>query len=247
MIRTIWLAFLLAFLMPLATHAAWWQLQDHPRSWSEANWSSAGILPPASARRAAVVHVLAGRTGRWKGIFAHHTWIVVKPEGASRYTRYDVVGWGRPVRTDAYAPDGRWYGDTPRILLTIEGAEAARLIPRIRAAVASYPHVEHGTYVVWPGPNSNTFVAHVARAVPELAPSLLPTAIGKDFGGWPVHAGRAPSGTGGQLSLGGLFGVTVAWVEGFEVNVLGLVAGLDIRRPALKLPGWGRVGLPASA
>jgi hypothetical protein len=29
--------------------------------------------------------------------------------------------------------------------------------------------------------------------------------------------------------------------------VLGLVAGFDLRRPALKLPGWGRIGAPIEA
>jgi hypothetical protein len=29
-----------------------------------------------------------------------------------------------------------------------------------------------------------------------------------------------------------------------EFNVLGLVAGLDLRHPAVKLPGFGRIGLP---
>ena len=32
-----------------------------------------------------------------------------------------------------------------------------------------------------------------------------------------------------------------AWDEGIEVNVLGLVAGVDVRNPAIKLPGVGRV------
>jgi hypothetical protein len=40
----------------------------------------------------------------------------------------------------------------------------------------------------------------------------------------------------------GLLGFSVGWVEGIEVNVLGLVTGIDIRRPALKLPGFGRIG-----
>ena len=189
------------------------------------------------------MHVLAGRTGRWKGIFAHHSWIVIKAKGASRYTRYEVVGWGRPVRIDAYAADGRWYGDTPRILLTLRGADAERAIPRIIGAVAAYPYAASGSYVMWPGPNSNTFIATIARAVPELAPALLPTAIGKDFSGWPGRIGLAPSGTGPELSLGGLLGLTVGWIEGIEINVLGLVAGMDLRRPALKLPGWGRIGI----
>jgi hypothetical protein len=34
----------------------------------------------------------------------------------------------------------------------------------------------------------------------------------------------------------------LGWVEGLEVNVLGLVAGLDLRHPAVKLPGFGRIG-----
>jgi hypothetical protein len=36
-------------------------------------------------------------------------------------------------------------------------------------------------------------------------------------------------------------GVSAGGYEGIEVNVLGLVFGLDLRQPALKLPGIGRV------
>jgi len=75
---------------------------------------------------------------------------------------------------------------------------------------------------------------------------LLPTAIGKDFAGWPVYAGTTPSRTGFQISIGGLLGFSIGWVEGLEINVLGLVAGVDFRRPALKLPGWGRLGMAAA-
>jgi hypothetical protein len=39
-----------------------------------------------------------------------------------------------------------------------------------------------------------------------------------------------------------LIGVKLGWVEGVEVNFLGLVAGLDLRHPALKLPAFGRIG-----
>jgi hypothetical protein len=41
-------------------------------------------------------------------------------------------------------------------------------------------------------------------------------------------------------------GLTVGWVEGIEVNILGAVAGVDFRRPALKLPGLGRLGAVAT-
>lgn len=243
--RLFLLLFIALFLLPLASHAAWWTAQKHPASFSEADWSASGVLPPPKVDTEAVVYVLAGRTGRWKGIFAHHSWIVVKPRGASRYTRYDVVGWGNPVRTDAYPPDGRWYSDTPVIVATLRGAAAERAIPRIRDAVAAYPYAARGSYTIWPGPNSNTFVATIVRTVPDLATGLLPTALGKDYAGTWLYAGNTPSGTGLQLSINGAAGLSVGWVEGIEINLFGLVAGLDIRRPALKLPGWGRVGLAA--
>ena len=38
-------------------------------------------------------------------------------------------------------------------------------------------------------------------------------------------------------------GVSLGWVEGIELNFLGLITGVDLRRPAIKLPGWGRIGL----
>ena len=39
-----------------------------------------------------------------------------------------------------------------------------------------------------------------------------------------------------------MLGLKVGWVEGIEFNLFTLVAGLDIRRPAVKLPGIGRIG-----
>ena len=192
------------------------------------------------------MRIYAARTGRWRGIFAHHSWIVVKEAGASRYTRFDKVGWGSPVRTDGWPADGRWFGHPPEVILALDGAEAERVIPKIRAAVQDYPYRAFGDYRVWPGPNSNTFVAHVLQSVPELGAALPPTAIGKDWQPRDRWLGWTPSRTGVRVSLGGFAGITVGWVEGLEVNVLSLVAGLDIRRPALKLPGWGRIGMAAA-
>jgi hypothetical protein len=239
-------AFCLAFLAPLAVRAGVWLTEDRPAGWSTADWSSAGILEPASAVPQARVMVMAGRTGGWRGIFAVHSWIVVKREGATSYTRYDVVGWGTPLRTNMRPPDGRWYGNRPTIIADLRGPDAAALIPAIERAVATYPHRDWGDYRAWPGPNSNTFVQEVLRAVPQAGIVLPPHAIGKDFradGSW---VGLTASGTGVELALRGLFGVKLGWVEGVEVNVLGAVAGLDIRRPALKLPGFGRIGLPSA-
>ena len=106
-----------------------------------------------------------------------------------------------------------------------------------RAAAQSYPYAT--SYSVWPGPNSNTFIAHLARGIPELELTLPSTAIGKDY--LPVGQlfARTPSGTGEQLSLSGVLGLAAARDEGLEVNLFGLVVGVDLRHPGIKLPGIG--------
>ena len=240
--RKVLLAIFLLFLAPLAVHAALYAGKDHPASFRQANWSSVGMLPAATAHREARLLIFTGRTGRWKGIFSVHSWVVFKPEGARNWSRYDVVGWGNPVRSNGWAPDGRWYGDIPRVLVDVRGDQAAKLIPRVQAAIAGYNYRNDGDYRVWPGPNSNTFVAAVLRAVPELAVALPANAVGKDFRDG-LYAGLTDSGTGVEASLYGLLGVKIGWVEGVELNFLGLVSGLDLRFPAVKLPGFGRVGM----
>ncbi|MDF2813470.1 MAG: hypothetical protein K0S56_4501 [Microvirga sp.] len=232
------------FVLPLGAHAVWWAMRDDvAANYRQADWSSARLLSPPGETPQAIVAVYAARVGRWRGIFAHHTWVVVKEAGADRYTRYDKVGWGSPVRTNGWAPDGRWFGNAPRPIVLIEGEAAQRLIPQIQAAVASYPYRVSGDYNAWPGPNSNTFVAHVMRSVPELSAALPPTALGKNWQPFRDIVGLTPSRTGVQISLGGYAGLSVGWIEGIEVDLLGLVAGLDIRRPAIKIPGWGRIGM----
>ena len=56
---------------------------------------------------------MAARTGGLKGAFSVHTWIVIKKAGAKAYERYDKVGWGMPIRRNAYPADGRWYSNVP--------------------------------------------------------------------------------------------------------------------------------------
>ena len=78
--------------------------------------------------------------------------------------------------------------------------------------------------------------------MPELGLDLPPTAIGKDYRELSDAIGRAPSGGGVQLSLFGLAGLILAPEEGLELNLLGLSVGIDLARPALRLPALGRVG-----
>jgi hypothetical protein len=213
--------------------------------WSQARWAASGLAPDPAEAPEAIVQVYAARTWGWKAAFAVHSWIVVKEEGAAEYERFEVVGWGvsrglPAVRRNIRPADGYWAGNRPEIVAERRGPEAAALIPGIRAAVASYPWPDR--YLTWPGPNSNTFVAHVLRQVPELGAELPPTAIGKDYLSSGI-VGPTPSGTGYQLSLLGLLGIGVAAEEGLEVNLLGLVVGIDPAELAIKLPGIGTLGL----
>jgi Protein of unknown function (DUF3750) len=216
-------------------------------NWWEARRDSSAQAPDPATTPEAVVEVYAARAYNWRGAFGVHTWIAGKAAGADHYVRYEVIGWrhyrGLPVvSVGPGIPDGYWYGNKPEKLRSFRGEKAGALIGKIAAAAGRYPFPER--YHVWPGPNSNTFTAFIARAVPELGLDLPPLAIGKDFLGNGSIVGRAPSGSGYQLSLYGLFGPLLAKEEGLELNLLGLSFGIDVWPPALKLPGLGRIGVP---
>jgi hypothetical protein len=241
--RAVWLTLLIAFALPVAAKALVWSLEERPRNWWEARWTSAGLLPAPADDPEPRVYLFAARTGGWRSIFAVHTWIVVKPARAEAYTRYDVTGFGRrPIRVNGYVPDSYWIGNRPEMIAAIGGERAATAIPKIEHAITSYAFAGEGDYRMWPGPNSNTFVATVLRAAPELDVAMPPEAIGKDFRADGAVIGLTESGTGVEMSLLGLLGLKVGWIEGIEVNVLTLVAGFDARRPALKVPAFGRIG-----
>lgn len=215
--------------------------------WRTASHRATGLAPDPDTAREAVVQVYAARAFGWRGAFGVHTWLAAKPKDADRYTRYEVIGW-YAMRGDSaisvgsrLAPDAEWFGATPTLLADMRGEDAERVIAKLAHAVASYPYPD--TYRVWPGPNSNTFTAHLGREIPELKLTLPSIALGKDYLQWGEFVARTPSGSGYQFSLGGYFGVSAARDEGFELNVLGLVIGVDVRHPALKVPGIGR--LPA--
>jgi hypothetical protein len=239
--KTLILLFFAALLLPLAARATLFAFEDRPMSWRDADWSSVRALPAAAEHPDARVLVLSGRTGGWKGVVATHSWIVIKRANAAAWTRYDVVGWGNPVRVNGWAPDGRWYGTPPRVVADLRGAAAEKLIPRIEATVKDYRWRNAGDYKIWPGPNSNSFVAAVLREIPELRATLPVNAIGRDFRP-NFYAGFTDSGTGVEINLWGYAGLKLGWIEGFEINFFSLVVGLDVRNPALKLPGFGRVG-----
>jgi len=153
----------------------------------------------------------------------------VKPTDAPGWTVYEVIGWRLRWFDSAVVvrnrdPDGRWFGAEPELYAEKRGAGVDELIKRIDQAAREYPYAKE--YSVWPGPNSNTFTSWIARAVPELELDLPATAIGKDYLGGSVF-GAAPSGSGFQVSLGGVLGLAASTVDGLEINVLSLNFGLS--------------------
>ena len=190
-----------------------------------------------------IVQVWGARTRGAKGIFGVHSWIAVKPTGESEYTVYEVIGWRLRWADTAVVVRNRrpnhWFGAEGELYAEKRGPGVDSLIGRIDQAAREYPYAK--TYTVWPGPNSNTFTAWIARAVPELEVDLPATAIGKDYIGADMVS-TAPSGKGFQFSLRGLFGVAASAVDGLELNILSLNFGVSAS--GIKLPIVGRIGTP---
>lgn len=212
--------------------------------WRSASAEPAGLAPDPASEREAIVQVYAARTFGWRGLFGVHTWVAAKATDADAYRVYEVIGWrlrsGRSALVvSERPPDARWYGSFPELIAEKRGAGVDAVIERIEKAAAAYPYADR--YSAWPGPNSNTFTAWVLRAAPELKADLPSTAIGKDYLGESIGS-SAPSGSGYQLSLLGLFGIAASGVEGLEINVLGLTFGINPFDPSLKLPMVGRLG-----
>jgi len=205
----------------------------------------AGALAPDPATtHEAVVQVYGARTMGVKGIFGVHTWVAVKATGAPSWTVYEIIGWRLRWSDSALVirdrqPDALWFGSQPELYADKRGPGVDELIKRIDKAAHDYPYAK--TYTLWPGPNSNTFTAWIARSVPELQVDLPATAVGKDYIG-SSFVSTAPSGSGFQFSVAGLLGVAAGPVDGFELNLLGLNFGAS--GSGLKLPVVGRVGLP---
>jgi Protein of unknown function (DUF3750) len=228
-------------ILPISIGTALGLAHGWPPNWREASWATSGVLPKADTVQPARIYILASRTGRWKGIFAEHMSLVFKRDSEKIWTRYDVVGWGDPVRRNDYVADAYWYGNAPRVIYQLDGAEAEALIPKIENSIAAYPFSKKGDYHIWPGPNSNTFISWVVRHTEGLNAELSSVAVGKDW----VEGGfaPAPSKTGYTASLGGYVGVTLAWKEGFEFHLLGSTIGIDPDDLAIKLPALGKLSM----
>ncbi|MCE9678727.1 DUF3750 domain-containing protein [Shewanella sp. AS1] len=153
--------------------------------WRTASRAPAGLAPDPQDNKQAVIEFYAADAYSWRGWFAVHTWVAVKPQDAEEYTVYEVLGWrvdrGEPAlyQYKTRTPDRYWYGAKPEKLLSIQGEQAQQLIPKIETLVAQYPWANE--YTLFPGPNSNTFPAWLGKQLPELNLELPFSAIGSGY------------------------------------------------------------------
>ena len=99
------------------------------------------------------------------GLFSAHYWFVVSDtDGSHRWEVWQTKnagGWSiGHVHRDLKPPDAGVGGGPARLGAEWTGFEAAA-IRAVLQNVSEYPHRER--YLVWPGPNSNTFAAWVLR------------------------------------------------------------------------------------
>ena len=209
---------------------------DLKSDYRTANRDSAHLAPNPKMESGAVIQVYAARAFNWRGIFASHCWMAVKAKNATTYTVYQVTAWQFPTLSISQdIPDRNWYDQRPNLLLDLRGDKAESLIPKIEEAAKNYPDAKR--YVLWPGPNSNSFPAYVARQIPELGLALPSDAVGKDLLPKGSFFARAPSGTGYQVSFYGVAGFMLAKKEGLEINLLGMVYGVRFSPFRILLPG----------
>lgn len=142
------------------------------------------IAPDPDTHREAIVQVYGADVWGVRGHFAIHTWVATKNWDEASYTIYQVIGWrlrreGTAVSITKGMPDRPWFRSPAILLHQMQGSRAADLIPRIAQAARDYPYA--GEYVMWPGPNSNSFTEWIAQEVPELGLDLPIKAIGKNW------------------------------------------------------------------
>jgi len=132
----------------------------------------------------AVVQVYGADVWGFRGKFAIHTWVATKAKNEPAYTIHQVIGWrlrrGRPVVSISEGnPAKPWYGSPAVLLHEARGPRADALVAEIRNAVDAYPYARE--YKMWPGPNSNSFVAWIGLQVPDLGLELPVKAIGQSW------------------------------------------------------------------
>jgi hypothetical protein len=176
-------------------------------------------------------------SGAWWKRFAHHTWVDYKngAQGWKRMESLGPIGIGVLDLPAAEAGVDRWLDGAPvRLLGHLSGERAQRAIEQLEARSSELAGAYADGYRAWPGPNSNTFVAELARGSSELAFVFDPNALGKDYGGW-FDSGLTASKTGVRVDTLPL-GFALALREGLELHLFQFTLGVSFDPPGIALP-----------
>jgi hypothetical protein len=167
---------------------------------------------------------------------ARHPWFAVRHKGESLWQIYEVGG--RRTEADPFRHHEPY--EHPILHKLWRGEEAERAAECLAAYGGDVRDQIERDYLLYPGPNSNTYGDVMLRRC-GLHASLPATSIGKDWRGV-AGGGVTSEGTGLQLETA-VLGLKVGLKEGVELHVLGLSFGIDIWPPAIILPlGPGRIG-----
>lgn len=187
----------------------------------------------APANDQATVLLITGGLGHPIEKIARHPWFAVRRAGETEWTLWEVGGGGTaddPFANEPYLE--------PVLHAVWRGAEAEAAIACLEREAP--PWLAALDYLMWPGPNSNTFGDVMLRRC-DLHASLPVTAIGKDHRGL-LGVSWTSEGTGFQIETP-VVGLRLGLQEGVEVHVLGLGFGVDLWPPAILVPlGSGRLG-----
>jgi hypothetical protein len=171
--------------------------------------------------------------------FAHHSWIDLKRGDERSWRRIEITSETSGVRSTDIRPaaarrDVRWGEREVRVLACVSGPNARSVVEQIEQRAGELSQRYADDYIAWPGPNSNTLIADIARSVPGLSVQMHHNAVGKDYPGW-IEAGLTSSRTGVHLDTLPL-GVALGLREGIELHFLQLTFGLSFWPPRLELP-----------
>ena len=191
------------------------------------------LTPPDNAET--TVALLTGTLSHPLDEIARHPWFAVRRTGELEWQIYEVGGGGS--ENDPFRRHGG-YGE-PILHQLWRGEAAERAAACIAAEAPKAQRRIERDYLLYPGPNSNTFGDVILRAC-HLHASLPSTSIGKD---WHLaFLGTTTEGTGVQFDTP-VLGLAIGLKEGVVIHVMGLSVGLDFWPPAIILPlGPGRLG-----
>ena len=187
------------------------------------------------------------------GLLAVHLYFVVSSGPDSPWERWEVWQWRNAFR-ERKNPKQKAYGHLhvnlmdplsaigggPSFMVqTWSGETAAKIIAVIHEQAEKYISRR---YLLWPGPNSNTYIARIINYA-GVSASLPGTAIGKDWDGlFPFNFSRDPFSLRFQTPL---IGINISLTDDLELNILGgTLLGINFRFHELKFPfGKGSIKL----